>query len=260
MKSSRWIWMKGFSTAAKCVLFMVTTTWKLSELAKQKYLYYITRYVLFFRYKWVHGGKRWVQWWHTRLQKRGWVVSLWLQDWLWAHSGRGWLPRYALLGTHCVHGPFLGLTRLWINGFVIRQEMVCEGKMPYEWIVLKRTRHEVPLFWKHVHGYLRVDRWSFHWRSSSSHCMCKLLSQFGYIFLAATKQLYEWFSPSVCLCSVRLSVCQSVCVRPSVCPSVCHTFLTMFPLSLLPTTKGTSMLFWSRSEVKGQGHRGQHSI
>ena len=34
--------------------------------------------------------------------------------------------------------------------------------------------------------------------------------------LAATKQLYEWFSPSV---------------RPSVCPSVCHTFLTMFPSS-----------------------------
>ena len=34
-------------------------------------------------------------------------------------------------------------------------------------------------------------------------------------FLAATKQLYEWFSPSVCL-SVRLSVCPSVC--PSVTP------------------------------------------
>ena len=31
-------------------------------------------------------------------------------------------------------------------------------------------------------------------------------------FLAATKQLYEWFSPSVC-------------------PSVSHTFLTMFPSS-----------------------------
>ena len=39
-----------------------------------------------------------------------------------------------------------------------------------------------------------------------------------FYFLAATKQLYEWFSPSVCL-SVHLSVCQSVR----------HTFLTMFP-------------------------------
>ena len=37
------------------------------------------------------------------------------------------------------------------------------------------------------------------------------------VFLAAAKQLYEWFSPSV-----RLSVCLSVClsVGPSVCPSV----------------------------------------
>ena len=39
-------------------------------------------------------------------------------------------------------------------------------------------------------------------------------------FLTATKQLYEWFIPSV-----RLSV------RPSVRLSVCHTFLTMFPSS-----------------------------
>ena len=39
-------------------------------------------------------------------------------------------------------------------------------------------------------------------------------------FLAATKQLYKWYFPSVCP-SVRLSVC----------PSVCHTFLTMFPSS-----------------------------
>ena len=70
-------------------------------------------------------------------------------------------------------------------------------------------------------------------------------------FLAATKQLYKWYFPSVCpsVCpSVRLSVCPShlfscdqaalqmvfsVCpsVRPSVRPSVCHTFLTMFPSS-----------------------------
>ena len=39
-------------------------------------------------------------------------------------------------------------------------------------------------------------------------------------FLAATKQLYKWYFPSVCP-SVHLSVC----------PSVRHTFLTMFPSS-----------------------------
>ena len=74
------------------------------------------------------------------------------------------------------------------------------------------------------------------------------------LILAATKQLYEWFSPSVCL---------SVC--PSVCPSVCHTFLTMFPSSY---HHGICRSYYqwqkwhqckrSRSEVKGQGHRGQH--
>ena len=40
------------------------------------------------------------------------------------------------------------------------------------------------------------------------------------LFLAATKQLYKWYFPSVC---------PSVCL--SVCPSVRHTFLTMFPSS-----------------------------
>ena len=73
-------------------------------------------------------------------------------------------------------------------------------------------------------------------------------------FLAATKQLYKWYFPSVCLS-----------VRPSVRLSVCHTFLTMFPSSYhheifrsyhhgqkwCPCKR-------SRSEVKGQGHRGQH--
>ena len=47
----------------------------------------------------------------------------------------------------------------------------------------------------------------------AEHCICLL-------FLAATKQLYEWYF---------LSVCPSVC--PSVRLSVCHTFLTMFPSS-----------------------------
>ena len=61
------------------------------------------------------------------------------------------------------------------------------------------------------------------------------------------------------------SVCPSVClsVRPSVRPSVCHTFLTMFPSSYHHEIF-RSYYQWqkwrpckrSRSEVKGQGHRG----
>ena len=67
-------------------------------------------------------------------------------------------------------------------------------------------------------------------------------------FLAATKQLNDWFSPSVC---------------PSVRLSVCDTFLTMFPSSYHHEIFRSwyQWQMWrpcksSRSEVKGQGHRG----
>ena len=70
-------------------------------------------------------------------------------------------------------------------------------------------------------------------------------------FLAATKQLYEWFSPSV-----RLSF------RPSVCPSVTpfwlcshHRIIMKFSGVLLPATEVTSM---QKGKVKGQGHRGHN--
>ena len=77
--------------------------------------------------------------------------------------------------------------------------------------------------------------------------VCVLLQ---HIFLAATKQLYECFSPSV---------------RPSVRLSVRHTFLTMFPSSYhheiyksyYQWQKWRPCKRW-RSEVEGQGHRGQH--
>ena len=73
------------------------------------------------------------------------------------------------------------------------------------------------------------------------------------IFLAATKQLYKWYFPSVCLS-----------VRPSVRLSVCHTFYTMFPSSYHEIFRSHYHgQKWcpckrSRSEVKGQGHSGQH--
>ena len=71
------------------------------------------------------------------------------------------------------------------------------------------------------------------------------------LFLAATKQLYEWYFLSVC---------------PSVCPSVRLSHLFDYvPIilsswnfqELLHWTRVRSMRCpWSRSEVKGQGHRG----
>ena len=72
-----------------------------------------------------------------------------------------------------------------------------------------------------------------------------------YTFLAATKQLYEWFSPSV---------------SPSVCLSVC---LSVTPFSLCSHHRIImSYSYWhkwypckmSTSEVKGQGHRDQNPL
>ena len=95
--------------------------------------------------------------------------------------------------------------------------------------------------------------WIHIWQWNHAHSW-KQQRRGAQLFLAATKQLYKWYFPSVC-----------PSVRPSVCPSVCHTFFTMFPSSYhheifrsyyhgqkwCPCKK-------SRSEVKGQGHRGQH--
>ena len=70
-------------------------------------------------------------------------------------------------------------------------------------------------------------------------------------FLAATKQLYKWFSPSVRLSSL----------------SVRHIFLTMIPSSYHHEMLRSyyQWLKWcpckrSRSEVKGQAHRGHIPI
>ena len=94
------------------------------------------------------------------------------------------------------------------------------------------------------------------------------------LLLAATKQLYEWFFLSVRLSvcpSVPLSVCLSVCpsVRPSVRPSVCHTFLTFLTMFLSSYHHEIVRSYHqgprqrpckrSRSEVKGQGHRGHNT-
>ena len=62
-------------------------------------------------------------------------------------------------------------------------------------------------------------------------------------FLAATKQLYEWYFLSVCL---------------SVCLSVRHTFLTMFPSSY----HHSGVITNDRSDVhaKGQGQRSKVKV
>ena len=101
------------------------------------------------------------------------------------------------------------------------------------------------------------------WLTFSNHIFKWILLN-KYVFdsnvidIFSCDQAALWMVPSVCL-----SVCPSVC--PSVRPSVCHTFLTMFP-SLYHYEIFRSYYQWqkwspckrSRSEVKSQGHRGQH--
>ena len=75
---------------------------------------------------------------------------------------------------------------------------------------------------------------------------------FFFLFLAATKQLYEWFSPSV-----RPSVCPSICL--SVCLSHLFDYVPIIVSSwnfqeLLPVTKVTSM---QKVKVRGQRSRSQ---
>ena len=71
------------------------------------------------------------------------------------------------------------------------------------------------------------------------------------VFLAATKQLYEWFSPSVCL-----SVC-SVCL--SVCPSVTPFWLCSHHRIIM---KFSGVVTNDKSDVhaKGQGQRSKVKV
>ena len=117
----------------------------------------------------------------------------------------------------------------------------------------------------HLHHDLPLLDWLAHkLLTSIQHSALVTLSL--HIFLAATKQLYKWYFPSVCP-SVRLSVCPSVCL--SVCPSVrlsvrlSHLF-DYVPLiesswnfqELLLMTKVRSM---QKVKVRGQRSRSQRS-
>ena len=124
-----------------------------------------------------------------------------------------------------------------------------------KWRPCKRSRSKVKVTEVNTQlsRFRTVTRVWIHiwWRNDAYSLM--LLRRGALLFLAATKQLYKWYFPSVCLS-----------VRPSVCPSV-TPFLTMFPSSYHHEIF-RSYYQWqkwrpckrSRSEVKGQGHRGHN--
>ena len=80
------------------------------------------------------------------------------------------------------------------------------------------------------------------------------------LFLAATKQLYEWYFLSVCP-SVRLSVRLSVClsVRLSVCPSVTPFWLCSHHRIIM---KFSGVITFDQGKVhaKGQGQRSKVKV
>ena len=79
-------------------------------------------------------------------------------------------------------------------------------------------------------------------------------------FLAATKQLYEWYFLSVCP-SVRLSVCPSVCpsVRPSVRLSVTPFWLCSHHRIIMKFS-GVITLDQGKVHAKGQGQRSKVKV
>ena len=89
-----------------------------------------------------------------------------------------------------------------------------------KWCPCKRSRSKVKVteFNTQLSHFRTLTPVSIHiWQWNQAHSW-KQHRRGALLFLAATKQLYKWYFPSVCP-SVRLSVCLSVC----------HTFLTMFP-------------------------------
>ena len=95
--------------------------------------------------------------------------------------------------------------------------------------------------------------WIYIWRWNVAQSLM-LLRKGALLFLAATKQLYKWYFPSVCP-SVRPSV------RLSVCPSHLFDYVPIIGSSwnfqeLLPMTNVRSM---QKVKVRGQRSRSQRS-
>ena len=100
----------------------------------------------------------------------------------------------------------------------------------------------------------RADQWEYRWYGKFTW-IAALYQHFIFfwkVFLAATKQLYQWFSPSV-----RLSV------RPSVCPSVRPSVTPFWLCSHHPVImKFSGVITSDKSDVhaKGQGQRSKVKV
>ena len=124
-----------------------------------------------------------------------------------------------------------------------------------KWCPCKRSRSKVKVteFNTQLSHFQTLTPVSIHiWQWNQAHSW-KQHRRGALLFLAATKQLYKWYFPSV-----RLSVCPSVGL--SVCLSHLFDYVPIIVSSwnfqkLLPMTKVRSM---QKVKVKGQGHRGHN--
>ena len=101
--------------------------------------------------------------------------------------------------------------------------------------------------------------WIHIWQRNDAQCLV-LLRRGALLFLAATKQLYEWYFLSVCP-SVRLSVCLSV--RLSVCPSVCPSVTPFWLCShhrIIMKFSGVITRDQGKVHAKGQGQRSKVKV
>ena len=136
-------------------------------------------------------GREWTWIWKCRLQNDGYFIS----------TALCWIWKWYLIRKHW----FENSVKPENNGTRETDETAAtpdrfpSRMLPIDWLLLKLV---------------------LAWNSESFLEHSTISRTLRMLFLAATKQLYEWYFLSVCP-SVRLSVCLSVC----------HTFLTMFPSS-----------------------------
>ena len=132
----------------------------------------------------------------------------------------------------------------------LRVTGVCAGNSPV-------TAENFSIWWRH-HVFLNVDHWvwcMFILSLMGNYALSVqpgIISQYCVLFLAATKQLYEWYFLSVCP-SVRLSV------RLSVCPSVTPFWLCSHHRIIMKFS-GVITLDQGKVHAKGQGQRSKVKV
>ena len=119
--------------------------------------------------------------------------------------------------------------------------------------------HAMPTLWLVAYFMDHIHMWHKYnpWEDDVLHTITRSIGQRSrslelFEFLAATKQLYEWFSPSVC-----------PSVRPSVRPSVCLSVTPFWLCSHHPIImKFSGVITSDKSDVhaKGQGQRSKVKV